>query len=158
MTVDPLRRQAGNRRPARFWDRGQWLCGALIALISIGLGLWALTAEHLGRDVESTVRSCSTELHLSGRFLRHVTTCEVSVKRIDGQPPTISVETSRPYPAGAPLTLVVFRDTYADATLNSNYVWLLPLGLAVAAGTWWMGFPSRVDLAYGRHAAPRKGR
>ena len=158
MGVDLLRREVGNRRSSRFWDRGQWFCGFAIAVLTLGVGLWSLSAMLLGREVDSTVQSCATELHLSGRLLRHVTDCEVTTELVDRHAAVRQVEASRPHPAGTKLTLVAYRGTYADAALNSNYVWLGPVGLAVAAGTWWMGLPSRVDLTYGRHAAPRKRR
>lgn len=156
--MDLLRRQAGNRRSSRFWDRGQWFCGLTVAVLSTGIGLWSVSATLFGQAVESTVQSCDTELQASGRWLRHVTECEVTTSGANGQPAALQVETRRPYPEDTELTLIAFRGTYADATLNSNYVWLIPLGLAAAAGTWWMGFPTCVDVTYGRHAAPRRPR
>ena len=125
-----------------------------LAFLLIGVGLWSLSANWLGHPVVSTVRSCETELHLSGRFGRHVTYCEVVVASssapVDGR-----VEARRPLPTGSRLTLTAFRDTYSDASINSSYVWLIPLGVAVGVATWWMGLPTRADLNYGRHARPR---
>jgi hypothetical protein len=111
-----------------------------------------------GQRVESTVRSCDTELQLAGRWLRQVTECEVTAKGPDERPLDLRVESTRPFPAGAALTLTVFRGSYADASLSSDSAWLIPLGLAVGATTWWLGFPSRVDLTYGKHAATRNRR
>ncbi|CCG02039.1 protein of unknown function [Blastococcus saxobsidens DD2] len=54
--------------------------------------------------------------------------------------------------------MTAFRGAYADPTLSSHERWLVPLGLTVAVGTWWMGFPSRVDDTYGRHSAPKPQR
>jgi hypothetical protein len=104
------------------------------------------------------VQSCDTDLQPSGRFLRHVTDCQVTTEGVDGHDTTVQVETSRPHRAHSRLSLIAFRDTYADAHLTSNYIWLIPLGVAVAVGTWWMGLPSRTDLTYGRHAALRTRR
>ena len=126
----------------------------MIAVLTISVGLCSLSAMFRGREVDSTVQSCATVLHLRG----HVTFCEVTVVQVDGHPAIRQAEASRSYPAGTKLTLVAYRGTYVDAALNSDQVWLIPVGLAVAAGTWWMGLPSRVDLTYGRHAAPRKRR
>jgi hypothetical protein len=122
------------------------------------VGLWSVSASVLGQVVGSTVQSCDTELQLSGRFLRHVTDCRVTTEGVDGRHTTLQVETNRPHPADTRLPLVSSRGTYADAHLTSTYIWLVPLGMAVAVGTWWMGFPSRTDLTYGRHAALRTRR
>lgn len=149
-----LRRSAGDRRSSRVWDRGQWLCCVLVALTLMGLGLWSGAAMVLGRPVESTVQSCRTDLHAWGRFLGHRTECSVTTGDDDTYEHV--VEASRRVPAGGALPLVELDGTYADAALTRDQTWFLPLGLAAAAGTWWMGFPSRVDLSYGRHAAPRK--
>jgi hypothetical protein len=65
------------------------------------------------------------------------------------------VEARRPLPPGSQLTLAAFRNTYSDASLNSSYEWLVALGIAVGIATWWMGFPPKADLNYGRHARPR---
>ena len=151
---DLLRRRAGRRRPGRFWDRGQWFLCVVLALLLIGIGLWSLSANWLGHPVVSTVRSCETELHMSGRFGRHVTYCEVLIPG-SSVPVDDRVEARRPLPAGSQLMLTAFRDTYSDASLNSSYVWLIPLGVALGVATWWMGLPPRVDLNYGRHARPR---
>lgn len=155
MAVRMLRQEAGNGRPSRFWDRGQWFCGITVALIFVGLGGWALADEYFGQPVSSTVNSCETELHLAGRWLRHVTNCDVTLLDTAGAPSHEQVDTTRPYPSGAPLELTRLGDSYADAALTSNYIWGLPLGVAVGIGTWWMGFPSRVDSSYGKHAASR---
>jgi hypothetical protein len=125
-----------------------------MALLLIGIGLWSLSANWLGQPVVSTVRSCETELHLSGRFGRHVTYCEVLIPGTS-EPVVERVEARRPLPASSRLRLTTFRNTYSDASLNSSYVWLIPLGVTVGVATWWMGFPPRADLNYGRHARPQ---
>lgn len=135
-----------------------WFCGLAIALLVLGLGLWSLSATLLGQPVDARVQSCETELQGAGRFVRNATDCEMTTVDADGQPTTALVETSRPYPQGTQLTLTAFRGAYADPTLSSHERWLVPLGLTVGVGTWWMGFPSRVDDTYGRHAAPEPQR
>jgi hypothetical protein len=153
--VRVLRQEAGDGRPSRWWDRGLWFCGIAAALIFVGLGGWALSDKYLGQPVKSTVNSCETELHLAGRWLRRVTSCDVTVVGTAGVPAHMQVDTTRPYSSGSSLRLLRLGNSYADTALTSNYIWGLPLGLAVGVGAWWMGLPSRVDLEYGRHAAPR---
>jgi hypothetical protein len=67
VTVDLLRRRAGDRRSSRFWDRGQWFCALVVAVLSFGIGVWSVSATLFGEVVDSTVQSCETELDLSGR-------------------------------------------------------------------------------------------
>jgi hypothetical protein len=157
VTPDLLRRRAGRRRSARFWDRGQWFAGVALAALLLGIGVWSLSTTWLGRPVLSTVRSCETELHLSGHFGRHVTYCEVLLPGTHA-PAVDRVETRGPLPPGSSLALTEFRNTYSDASLSSSYAWLVPLGLAVAVLAWWMGLPPKTDLSYGRHTRPRSGR
>lgn len=125
-----------------------------LGLLLLGIGLWSSSANWLGDRVVSTVRSCDTELHMSGRFGRHVTYCEVLIPG-SSEPVDDRVEARRPLPAGSQLTLTAFRDTYSDASLNSSYMWLIPLGVTVGVATWWMGLPPKVDPNYGRHARRR---
>lgn len=157
MTADVLRRRAGRRRSVRFWDRGQWFCCLVLALLLIGVGVWSLAANWLGHPVVSTVRSCETERHFSGHSGRHVTYCAVLIPGAS-EPAVDRVEARRPLPAGSHLTLTAFRNTYSDVSLNSSYVWLIPLGIAVGIAAWWLGLPPKMDLNYGRHARPRQGR
>jgi hypothetical protein len=86
-----------------------------------------------------------------------VTYCDVSIPSTR-EPVVDRVEARRPLSAGSELTLTAFRNTYSDASLNSSYVWLIPIGIAIGATTWWMGLPPKVDLAYGRHAPRRNER
>jgi hypothetical protein len=135
-----------------------WFRGLVTAVLTVVIGLWSLSATLLGQAVDATVQSCETELQAGGRFVWNVTDWEVTTLGVDGQPTTTWVETQPSVSRGHRAHPDCFRGTYADPTLNSYNCWLVPLGLADAVGTWWMGLPSQVDDTYCRHDAPRPRR
>jgi hypothetical protein len=75
-----------------------WFRGLVIAVLTVVIGLWSLSATLLGQAVDATVQSCETELQAGGRFVWNVTDWEVTTLGVDGQPTTTWVETSPPYP------------------------------------------------------------
>jgi hypothetical protein len=75
-----------------------WFCGLVIAVLTLGIGLWSLSATLLGQAVDATVQSFETELQGAGRSVWNVTDCEVTTLGFDGQPTTIQVETSARLP------------------------------------------------------------
>jgi hypothetical protein len=149
--MDVLRRAAGARRPPRWWDRGLWACGLAVAVIGIGIGSTAVVDERSATPRTATVVSCSTDLHLYGRWLGDRTTCEVAIGTR-----TVEIETERSYPPGSEISLLVNGDSVLDPGLERDTTWWLPAGLVAGAGTWWMGFPPRKQASTGRHSAKRR--
>ena len=156
--VDLLRTTAGARRPARWWDRGLWLCGVALALICLGVGLWSQAALVCGNSVNAQVIECQTGLHVDGRFLDHVTSCDV---QIDGGAfaGKHTVESSTRHAPGSTIKLAGFRRTLSDRALITSRALLIPLGVLILAGTWWMGFPPRKadrQVMHARRAGRRR--
>jgi hypothetical protein len=140
--VDLLRTAAGARRPARWWDRGLWLCGLVLALLCLSIGLWSQAALALGDTVGAQVTHCHTGLHVDGRFINHVTSCDVQINggAFAGRH---TVESSTRHAPGSTIELAAFRHTLSDRGLISSRALLIPLGVLIFAATWWMGFPLR---------------
>jgi hypothetical protein len=156
--VDLLRTAAGARKPARWWGRGLWLCGVALALICLSLGLWSQAALALGKPVRAQVISCHTGLHVSGRFLVHVTSCDVQINTgaFAGRH---TIESSTRQVPGSTIELAAFRHALSEKGLISSRALLIPLGILILAGTWWMGFPpKRLDrrVMRTRHARRRR--
>lgn len=140
--MDILRKRAGGRRPSRWWDRGLWFCGLGLGVLTAGLGLWAEAASTLGHNVTARVVSCHTGLHVSGRFLDHVTTCNLQIDS-GAFTGTHSVEMSARHEPGSTVTLASFRGTLSDSSLVSSRALLIPTSAVLFGATWWMGFPPR---------------
>lgn len=151
--MDVLRRAAGTRRDGGWWDRGMWFCALAVAALGVGIGGSSLADQLRGQPVSAEVSSCRTEPHAYGRWPGSRTTCEVTT---DSR--TVELETERRHPAGSELSLRSSGDTVFDPDLARDQVWWLPVGGLVAGVAWWIGLPPRTDLAYGRHAAPRRER
>jgi hypothetical protein len=130
-----------------------WFCALAVAALGVGIGGWSLADQLRGQAVSAEVRSCQTEPHAYGRWLGSRTTCEVSTHSR-----TVELETERWYPAGSELSVRSSGDMVFDPNLNRDQVWWLPIGVLAGGITWWMGFPPRTDLTYGRHAASREQR
>ena len=46
--------------------------------------------------------------------------------------------------------LTTFRGGLSDPELDSDYGWLLPIGLAILGGTRWLGYPPRKKTGWAR--------
>jgi hypothetical protein len=149
-SVDALRRAAGAGRSSRWWDRWQFACALIVAVICIGLGFWSLLGQVQGRPESARVVSCSTERMTYDRWPGSTTTCEVMTAES-----TLELETARQYGAGSEITLRRNGDSLSDPEPEGDRIWFLPVGVLVALGAWWAGLAPRTDLEYGRHAAAR---
>jgi hypothetical protein len=108
----------------------------------LSLGLWSQAALALGTPVRAQVVSCHTGLHVSGRFLVHVTSCNVQIST-GAFAGTHTIDSSTRHMPGSTIELAAFRNTLSDRGLISSRALLIPLGSLILGVTWWMGFPPK---------------
>lgn len=131
---------AASSRDARHagadWDRGLFLCVLAVTLLCLALGGYAMLASAIGQRVFAEVRSCSTELHVSGHFWRHQTRCAVTVAAQG----THEIDTSAGYRPGTRVQVLVLGGQVTDVRLARAEMWFLapvPLSVAVLARKGW---------------------
>jgi hypothetical protein len=115
--MDLLRSRAGARRPPRWWDRGLYFCGVVVAALLLSLGLSAVSATAFGTLASARVESCHTETHPGGRSATY------GWMNVDGVSDEELVDVIDPLPPGTSVTVNVLHGSVSLPRLDRQPRW-----------------------------------